>query len=335
MRRSVMPGAVRIAFTREPDYFASDGLAGADDVTVVARRGEAVVGSGRCSIYPLARNGMPARIGYLGLLRVTDSTREAARLIREGYELLGTEVQHRADCFFTSIATENARARRVLERGGRLGLPRYDALCELVTIIAPVRRGPAKVSQHADAGELVEFLSRGSRLFHLSLDWDATVLRQLQRHGVDAREFVVVRRQDRIAGAAAIWDQRAFRQTVIDGYDGALATWRPLINVALVMLGRLPLPAPGSSLAQGALLGATVRDPDDWPELWRQLQAQAADRGLDWLTISREARDPELPVLRRLARGREYRTILYDVTWPGGRKAIWDSRLFRPEVGLL
>lgn len=335
MQRSVMPGSVRIAFTREPDYFAGDGLAGADDVTIVARRDGAVVGSGRCSIYPLARNGAPSRIGYLGLLRIADSTRQAARLIREGYELLGAEVQPRADAFFTSIATENARARRVLERGGGLGLPRYEALCELVTIIAPVRRRPVRVRERVDVDELLEFLLPASREFHLSLDWNTGTINNLQRHGVGARDFVALRRQGRIAGAAAVWDQRGFRQTVIAGYDGALATLRPLVNAGLVMRGRPVLPAPGTVLPQAVLLGATVRDPDDWPDLWRAVQASAAERGVDWLTISRDARDPELSVLRRLTRGREYRTMLYDVTWAGGRKATWDRRLFRPEVGLL
>ena len=31
LRNTVMPGAVRVAFTREPDYFAGEGLAGAVD----------------------------------------------------------------------------------------------------------------------------------------------------------------------------------------------------------------------------------------------------------------------------------------------------------------
>ncbi|HEX6313638.1 MAG TPA: hypothetical protein VFZ73_02220, partial [Gemmatimonadaceae bacterium] len=239
----------------------------------------------------------------------------------------------RADRFFTSIAAENERARRVLERGGRLGLPHYEPLCELVTIIAPVRRVPVTGSERIDVDELVAFLSTGTRQFHLSLEWSGGLFGDLERHGVVTQDVVVVRRQGTIVAAAAVWDQRAFRQTVIDSYEGAAL--RPLINLALVMRRRPPLPAPGTVLAQAALLGATVRDPGDWPDLWRQLLRHATGRGLEWLTISRDARDPELPVLRRLARGREYRTILYDVTWPGGRTGVWDRRLFRPEVGLL
>lgn len=337
MRASVIPGAVRVAFTREPDYFAADGLAGAEDVTIVARREGRVVGSGRCSVYPLLRNGVRHRIGYLGLLRVVADAPESPRLIRDGYELLRHEVQSRADGFFTSIATDNARARRVLESGGRFGLPAYRPLCELVTLVAPVRSTTGTPAAPVPHGELVEFLVQDARRFQLSLAWDATVLQDLTRHGVQARDFAVVRRHGKVAACAAVWDQRRFRQTVIDGYEGMLETFRPLVNATLVMRRRPRLPAPGTVLNQGAILGASVPDPRDWDVLWHELQLQAAARGLAWLVIARDARDPELSALRRLTRGREYHTTLYEVVWPGRKP--WadprDSALFRPEVGLL
>jgi len=337
MRESVMPGAVRIAFTREPDYFAADGLAGAEDVTIVARREGRVTGSGRCSIYPMLRNGVRHRFGYLGLLRVAAGPSESPRLIRDGYELLRREVESRADGFFTSIASDNDRARRVLERGGRLGLPAYRRLCDLVTLIAPVRSSTATPGDAVSDDELVEFLAQDSRRFQLSLAWDPTVLQDLVRHGVDARDFAVLRRNGRIVACGAVWDQRAFRQTVIDGYEGALAHFRPIVNATLVMRGRPRLPAPGTVLDQGAILGASVPDPRDWGALWHELQARASQRGLSWLAIARDARDPELAILRRLTRGREYRTALYEVTWAGAERwpDPWDGRVFRPEVGLL
>ena len=88
LRRSVMPGAIRVALTREPDFFAADGLAGADDVTLVSRAGGRIVGMGRMSIYRLTRNGQVKHIGYLGALRITSGTKESVRMLREGYELL-------------------------------------------------------------------------------------------------------------------------------------------------------------------------------------------------------------------------------------------------------
>ena len=192
LRTSVMPGAVRVAFTREPDYFAADGMAGGHDVTVVARHEGRVVGSGRCSVYPLIRNGVCRRIGYLNVLRVGERTRESARLLREGYDLLGRETTHLADGFFTSIATDNARARRVLEHGGRLGLPSYRPLCDLVTLVGAVARVHAGAEDAgADESELGEFLELVSCDHQLTLGWEPGRWRDLERHGVSARDFSV------------------------------------------------------------------------------------------------------------------------------------------------
>lgn len=140
-----------------------------------------------------------------------------------------------------------------------------------------------------------------------------------------------------MVAAAAVWDQRPFRQTVIDGYEGLLRHVRPLINAAMTLRRMPPLPVPGSVLAQGALFGATVTEPSGWPALWRLVRQRAAAAGLQWVCLSRDARDPELPILRRLMKGQEYRTTLYEVTWPGGVRwpDPWDDRLFRPEVSLL
>jgi hypothetical protein len=332
-----MPGSVRVAFTREPDYFAADGLAGAHDVTVVARSNGEVSGAGRCSVYSLRRNGRPSRIGYLGALRVADGTAASARLLREGYELLGSEVLHRADGFFTSIATDNTRARRVLELGGRLGLPSYSPLCDLVTLIAPAAPDGIGAEERTTESELTGFLDEQAVRYQLALDWNDDLWQAFRTHRLSAGDFAVVRRSGEIVAAAGIWDQRAFRQTVIDGYGGWLDSVRRPVNAVRAMFRRPALPTPGTVLAQGAAVGASVPDPTDWPALWSQLQRRAAARGLSWLTISRDARDPELPRLRTLMRAREYRTTLYDVAWAGsvGWPGPWDGRLFRPEVALL
>jgi hypothetical protein len=337
LRTSVTPGGVRLAFTRESDFFATDGLADAD-VTVVARRDGRVVGSGRCSVYLLTRNAVPRRVGYLSALRVQDYTSESARLLRQGYQRLGREVAPLADGFYTSIATDNVRARRVLEHSGRLGLPSYRPLCDLVTLVGAVRSGSGGLDlAAAEESELGEFLERRAADSQLALSWEPTRWRQLEHRGIAARDFSVVRQDGRIVAAAAVWDQRSFRQTIVDGYEGWLRHVRPLLNGALALRRMPPLPVPGSVLAQGALFGATVQDSSAWPALWNLVRQRAAAAGLQWVCLSRDARDPELPMLRRLMKGQEYRTTLYEVTWQGGARwpDPWDDRLFRPEVSLL
>lgn len=345
LRRSVIPGAVRIAFTREPHYGAGDALAGAEEVTLVARRAGAVVAMGRCSVHTLHRNGQLQRVGYLGELRVLPGTPSTARLLRDGYALLAESVAARqVDGVVTSIATDNAHARRILERGQRFGLPAYRPFAPLVTLVMPVparaRGGPSPGPAHAStvpADALTAFLQRHAIAGQLTLSWDAARWAALAAHGITPASFAVVEREGHVAAAAAVWDQRPFRQTVIDGYGGALRVVRPWLNVVQRLRGAPPLPPPGAVLAQGAVLGATVPDPRDWPALWRALERHAAARGVAWLAITRGANDPQLPALRALRRARTYHTTLYDVAWRDRRSwgAPWDARPVRPEVGLL
>jgi hypothetical protein len=343
LRRSVVPGDVRVAFTREPNYFAGEGLAGAKEVTVVARRDGRLVGMGHCSVHTLFRNGTVHRIGYLGQLRLAPGTPASTRMLRDGYAFLADAVGASVDGFFTSITVDNDRARRVLERGRSFGLPAYRPVAALVTLVAPVPPASrpdneAEVScTEGERGELTTFLRRQAQDAHLTLAWNAAQWEALARGGITTRDFRVIRRGGRIVAAAAVWDQRSFRQTVIDGYGPALHTARPLLNAVQAMRRRPRLPTPGSVLAQGALLGTGVVDAADWLPLWRALQHKAGTMGLSWLLLSRDARDPHLPRLRRLLQAREYRTTVYDVVWAGrpGWSEDWDRRVFRPEAGLL
>jgi len=343
LRNTVMPGAVRVAFTREPDYFAGEGLAGAVDRTTIIRAAGRADAMGRLSLHTLHRNGAVRRIGYLGELRLAPDVPNAVRRLRDGYAFLRDHfIADGADGCFTSIAADNLRARRVLEHGGRLGLPTYVPIADLETRLAPVRRAPRakrfdRVDTVVDRDELTAFLEHHARAAHLSPTWDNARWTALAAHGIGPSDFVVVRAHGRMVAAAAVWDQRSFRQTRICGYQGALRWSRPFMNV-LARAGLAPsLPAPGTVVRQASVLGATVDHDRHWPTLWSALRAAADPRGIEWLIIARAAGDPQLEALRRAVGGRAYRTRLYAVRWPDAPAFIdsWDSRPFRPEVALL
>lgn len=351
LRRSVVPGSVRVAFTREPSDAAGAGVAGSTELTIVARNRDGVAGIGRCTIHALHRNGVPQRVGYLGALRLLPGLPASPRLLRDGYRALADEAcAHGVQGFVTAIADDNVRARRVLEQGRRFGLPSYRPIASLVTLVAPVcRRSFLATRATADAhdrdgqkdfvdpDELMGFLRTHGAEAQLTLAWDRTRWSVLALHGLTPAHFVVVRRSGAIAAAAAIWDQRAFRQTIVDGYDNTLALWRPAINVLQRVRGQPLLPAPGAPLVQGAVFAATVPDQRDWPALWARLHQRARSASLDWLALTRDAQAPELAPLRRLSGTRTYETTLYDVAWRDRAcwTEGWDGRLFAPEAGLL
>lgn len=340
LQRITVPGSVEVAFTREPDYFAGEWRAGGMGHTLVHRTNGLLEGVGRLSVHTLHRNGRPSRIGYLGELRIEPGAPASARLLREGYAILRSVVENEgAEGCFTSIASDNARARRVLELGGRLGLPAYTPIADLVTVVIP--SGGRAARRYArpceDRDELTAFLARRAPAGQLTLTWHGERWDDLGPHDLGWLEFHVVREHASIVAAAAIWDQRAFRQVVVRGYARALRWSRPLVN-ALATVGLAPaLPPPGSVLSQAAIFGACVAHERHWAPLLTVLRAHAAQRGIAYLTVARDARDPELAAIRRAVRGRRYLTRLYDVRWPDlpGWREDWDGRPFRPEVALL
>jgi hypothetical protein len=345
LRRSVVPGAVRVAFTREPRYRDGEALCGAVERTIIARADAQLVALGRCSVRSVHRNGVAGPIGYLSELRTLPAAPHGAQVLRDGYDFLRDMLHDvEMDGCVTSIATDNAHARRVLECGHRFGLPRYTFLADLVTLVVPAARAhhtasvaPLRVhvSEH---DQLRDFLATRARDMQLSLLWDNSTWESLRHHGITESDFCVVRRAGRIVGAAALWDQRAFRQIVIDGYHGALQWARPFLNVASAVTGMLALPAVGATLPQLPVLGLASADDAALLELWQALRADATASNATCVTVTRDARDPLLRTLQQVRGTRAYHTRLYDVRWrnqPAWRSAWRDEVLYAPEVALL
>lgn len=341
LRDSTLPGAITLGFEREPDYFRGTSLAGAEEHTLVARAGSGLLGLGRVVIRPCWVNGTVARVGYLGELRLARTARGEAALVRRGFAAFRDRLRTNPPLLcFTSIAEDNVRARRLLERG-LPGWPRYEFLTCFVTVVLPARRlrtpshgivAPARLEEVAD------FFLRECARDNLATAWTAEALRSLARHGLGAGDFFAAEEGGGLVAAAGLWDQRGFRQTVIRSYAGWLGSLRPLLNLAS-RLGDWPtLPAPGSVLAQ-AFASPLVAAPDAvdrLPALLAALGDAAARRGLTHLTLGFPEGDARLTAVRRAYRSRTYVTRLYRVHWPGADPGpALDSRPNVPDIALL
>lgn len=342
LRATPTPGEVSLRFEREPDYFAGEDVGGARDTTIVARGEGRVVCMGRCSRRAVYVNGQRCEAGYLGELRLAPGTPRGLAVLRAGYAFFARqEADQPAEFYFTSVASGNARARAVLE-SGRLGLPGYAPLADLVTLAWPVRRGVRSVRDEGrvDAEELTAFLDAHARRHALATPWSADSWAALRRHGLAVEDFCVVRRSGRIVAAGGVWDQASWRQTVVAGYAGALGRFRPAINGFARLAGRPGLPAVGERLRQACVHPLAVADGADAPvtgELLEQLEQRAKARGVKWLVASVAAGDPLRTLLSSRAGSRSYATRLYAVRLPGvGDAGInVDGERVRPEAGLL
>jgi hypothetical protein len=343
LRENPMRGGISLSFEREPDYFADAGLPAEMKQTIIARRAGRVVCAGSCTVRRRFVNGNPCRVGYLGGLRLDESVAGKFGIVRRGYEFFrAIQADAPADFYFTSIAADNERARRLLERG-LPGMPLYEYIGDYPTILLPTKRRSAVSGALVEAGPSMEqFMPRlnlHNARHQFAPCWSADELNALQPLGLLPQDFRVVHEGGRIVAGAALWDQRVFKQTAIRGYAPFLAFARPALNLAARLTGAVRLPAIGQTLANAFIshLAVAPDEPEMLPGLLEEFRQLAAQRGIDLLTLGFAAKDPQLAILRGRFRCREYHSRLYVVRWPefGGSAGELDGRIPAPEVALL
>lgn len=340
LRTSPMRGAITLTFEREPDYFRGADLAGGVDRPIVAYDGERLICAGRCTTRPAFVNGRVRRVAYLGELRLAPDAAGRIDALRGGWRFFRTlHERGPADFTFTSIAADNVRARRLLERG-LPWLPRYEFLGELTTLVIDTASSSTTTSvsvEPVEIGEAAEFLRTENARRQFATPWSASLLASLASAKFSAADLRVVRREGKIAGCLGLWDQRSFRQAVIRSYARPLIWARPLLNIFAPLLRQPRLPSPGAALSHAFLSPLAIKA--DAPELLPDLIAHAGRmlraRGIDFLTLALPAADARLALLRPRFRCRPYVTRLYRVIWPGGMAEPLDGRPLLPEVSLL
>lgn len=285
LRETPIPGPISISLEREPNYFHR--LPNETTETIIARTHDRIVCLGSCATRDRFINGEPRKVGYLGNLRLRADVAGRADILRRGYRKFRELAEaNPADFYFTAIASENHRARRFLEANLR-GMPIYKFLTEFITIVLPT-----KPAAHQP---LIPLNNADYQLAAASLD------------------------------APPIWDQRAFKQTVIRNYSAPLKTLRPILNLLL----RPQLPTIGATLENAFVLNAYAQS-----QLIPTLLSHAYEAGLKLLTFGFAATDPRL---KQFSGGRRYSSRFYIVRWPdlGGSARELDARVVNPEVALL
>ncbi len=329
-REQTMPGWIRLAFPREPDWSAAQEILGRFHQTIVATDdSDSVVGCGVRAIRRAFVNGRESEIGYLGGLRSLPHARRSTGLAR-GFRFLRQlhEADRRVPAYLTTIVEDNSGAAALLT-SARAGLPAYlDQGLFLSSAIPLGRRRPAILPPGVEirAGNefpldlILDFLRTEGpkRQFFPSLrreDFGTPLLR-----GLLPGDFRVAVRSGQIVGAAAAWDQGSFRQTLVAGYAPALRLVRPALNLALRLAGRRPLPPPGQGLRFFHVAFPCIRDDDPslLAALLERFHAEHLNSPHDYFVVGLHERDPLRAALRRFP-ALHYASRLYLACWDDGR----------------
>jgi ribosomal protein S18 acetylase RimI-like enzyme len=335
-----VPGRITLGFEREPSYFAGCRTMGPFAQVAVARhRDTGAIGAVACrAVRPRFVNGSEQPVGYLSQLRVDRPYRGRwlGTAMLRALPLLHAD--GRARGYLAAITDENEEALGLLVRRTRRGLPAFRPVARLRTLAlhvrhaAPVpswsparagRPGPETVRGTAeDVGAVVSFLRREgrSRQYFPALS-EADFGPGDAAAGPGPGDVVMARRGGEIVGVAALWDQRALKQTVVRGYGGTLRWLRPAYNLGARLMGApvSPLPAPGSHLrsAYASFLAVAEDDPATCRAVLRKLLGMAAARGQAYVLLGLAEGDPLLDVARRFPHV-AYGSTLYAVCPPGG-----------------
>ena len=340
-----MPGAVAVRFAREPDYFLGTTIMGdpCDVVVVRERRTGRLAGIGCRAERRAFVNGREERIGYIGQIRAADGYR-GRWLVQRAMGWL-RESGHTDLLYCGVVARENPRARELLVGRRAPGGPVRTRLAGLTTcaILLRARRPPRITGVEVEPGsagsipEIVAFLrDEGSRhqLFPAYTVEDFRDGRTLR--GLAPDDVAVARRDGRIVGVMAAWDQAAYKQDVVASYGPALRRLRPAYDALARVLGAQPLTTPGAPIPL-SFASCTAIAGDD-PAVLRGLLAACTERarrsGKAFLMLGLADDDPLLPVARQWLHV-SYRSDLYTLAWDDTRARVPDVRVPRIEIATL
>jgi hypothetical protein len=312
LRREPVPGRIAISYEREPEFAIGCDATGENPTVLVARHVESgeTVGVACRSEREVYVNGKPVRLGYLGQLRV-DRRYRGRWLVSRGYSVLKS--LHDRDplpAYLAAVTAENREAEGILVERPRRMFPAFHAVGEYCTFALRVRRGPAVQMATANGTEVAQFLqAHGSRRQFFPV-WTESKLMALGRLGLQFEDIRVVRRGGAIAGVMAVWDQSAYKQNVVRAYSG----W---MRVAAALSRRLPRVGEEIRSAYAALVCVADDDVTVFRELVAGVMHAAAERGLEYLLLGLDVRDPLEPAARMFPHVL-YRSRLFLAEWPEG-----------------
>lgn len=344
--RTPMPGALSVRFEREPDYFLGCDVMGDRCQVLIAREqatGELAGVACRAEL-PAHVNGARTRLAALGGVRIAPAFR-GRHLLELGLPLL----EHGGLVHVGVIARDNPRAVRAMIRRppGGAAVARVGGLTTLGLMVHH-RGHPHRVPRgvrvvRADDSmlpDVVAFLDHEGIRHQFGPARAAADFGGGRRmRGLAARDIHVAVRGGRVVGCLACWDQRGFKQDVVDSYGPGLRRARPVLDLAAHALGAAGLPAPGGRIeaAFGALPMVAGDDPEVFNALLDAALADAHERGVAWLMIGLADDDPLLRVARRRLHV-AYHASIHALSWApdrAARLAALDGRCPYVEVAAL
>ena len=229
MREIDMPGAIGMAFEREPDFFQAVEIEGDERHVIVARLDDKIVGLACLTRRPLFVNGVQRTVSYFSTARVERNWR-GRRVTPRALAAVRDILARNNDAFcICTLVKDNAQAHSFLLGRHRL-IPEFKVREQVCTIIVPTWRKhgssttvAVRPAERRDLNQIVDCLRRNGQRRQFAVAWTCEdLISDVRTRGLDISDFYVAEDTGNLVGCIALWDQSSFKQSVITGYGGLL-----------------------------------------------------------------------------------------------------------------
>ncbi len=326
-----------LTFERAPDYFHSVAVTHEKPKVLVAERSEdgEIVGVASFGTRQLFINGEEQAVRYGSDLRIA-AEHQGSRLMiyitRAVREVLKEQGWYQA-----IILEDNQRTREVLE-GARAGLPQYRAHAGLETWTLSGRKRKAAAAKAFsvrkasldDIPAMNAFLRDMARHYQFlpAYDFSGLLTGAAYFRGLALYDFLLLHDAQGLRGMVALWNQKAFKQTRVVGYNALMTLLRPFYNLWAHSFGGFVLPPAGEAFSY-RVLHSLLTAPDDpaafdalldaaWDESGRRDVAAGSPRTALTLSLADvDTRRTALSRFRALSlRGRHYTVAFNEAAHP-------------------
>jgi hypothetical protein len=334
-------GNISLLYTRRPDAYQAFKHEGTEVDIIVARdiKRKRIAGVGACATRKVYVNGKSENIGYLFGLRVARDYK-GVPFLHQGYAYLQTLHKEKALSYYlTTILEDNRSAQKLLEKP-RSFMPTYHPFGSYeIFALKPGTRSAQRMKRRSalsgrsvnnvtfrqaserDLPTLLEFLKEQGQMYQFFPVIDKAELRAGTLHNLQIEDFYLLHtKYGEILAAGACWDQRDYKQYVVQGYHGILKGLYP-ISWVFPIFGYPSLPAPHTTLKFFTLSFWAIKETT--PEFFLQFLAGISKvrQAYPFFLIGLHERHPFREILRQQPHI-SYRSKIYLVFWGAHQDAL-------------
>jgi hypothetical protein len=327
IRQVPLPGALSLAYGRDPDYFAGLDVEGRVNQVAIVRSSGVITTAAIRSIRRVYVDGHTMNLGYLHALRTLDAYRKRGHFAR-GF--LFVRSLHDADklipAYLMTVIDDNTGTREMFTTPRKF-FPRCFDFGRCITYAMPLHTTAGCVSgrsniEHCNESalpELLWFLNTQAKERQFAPVYSEEDFRRFRSRNFSLEHLYIYREHGSIAGTLGIWDQASFKQSVVHAYNGWLRGASSLVNIGLTLggFGRLPSPGEQIPLVYACCLFSDKGRVDIVRALLDHAISLWNGKGYQYLLVGFHERDP----LRKCMKRRiaiSYASRLYLAGWEDG-----------------